>query len=494
MLSNSETRASTADLMDVAPGLHGLRDVFVNLYYAAATTPGLGAGLPSIGAPWVLIDAGLPGSAGKIQKHAEELFGLHNPPQAILLTHGHFDHVGGLHGLLEAYPGVPVYAHPLELPYLTGISAYPPLDPTVGGGLISYLSFTYPKHPYDFKPRVQALPADGSVPGLPGWRWVHTPGHTFGHVSFFREVDKVLVAGDAFTTVRGESGWATYTQKQIVHGPPAYFTPDWDAARDSVRKLAALQPEIAATGHGIAMHGEELRQQLADLAGDFDTVVRPKTGRYATIPATADANGVRSIPPPLLSPLVKSLAVAGTLGTVIALIATTGSKKKKKQKGGRDYAGISRPEPKFKKNKSAKKSDPSGPRRSEAYAQATTGFGAEGFGSADHNQEHNQVSGGARGYGYEADSPAAVGFGAEGFGPADYYQQRSRPASTPANRPEPQPASGARHQGPDLSPRRTAEDALRNQGRPGHPVLLGPIGGGHGEPLVFAHHLIRRDD
>ncbi|MFC7668112.1 MBL fold metallo-hydrolase [Hymenobacter humi] len=89
----------------------------------------------------------------------------------------------------------------------------------MGGGMMAYLSFAYPKHAYDFGARVQALPADGSVPGLPGWRWVHTPGHTFGHVSFFREHDKLLVAGDAFTTVFAESGMATYTQKQEVHGP-----------------------------------------------------------------------------------------------------------------------------------------------------------------------------------------------------------------------------------------------------------------------------------
>jgi glyoxylase-like metal-dependent hydrolase (beta-lactamase superfamily II) len=448
MLSNSETRASTPDLMEVAPGLHGLRNVFVNLYYAAATTPGLSEGLPTAGAPWVLIDAGLPGAAAKIIKHAEELFGPNNPPQAILLTHGHFDHAGGLHGVLEAYPGVPVYAHPLELPYLTGLSAYPPPDPTVGGGMMAYLSFSYPKQPYDFGNRVQALPADGSVPSLPGWRWIHTPGHTFGHVSFFREGDKVLVAGDAFTTVKGESGWATFTQSQIVHGPPAYFTPDWDAARDSVRKLGALRPEIAATGHGIAMHGEELREQLADLSVDFDTIARPKKGRYASIPATADASGVRSIPPPRVSPVVKSLAVAGALGTVIALIASSGSKKKKK--GGRDYTGVSRPTPQSGK-KFGKKSGPSSP-RTEVRPLATPIARQDNH--ADYEEEAS--------YGYQ--SPDS--------------QQRY--------------AAGQRR-GPDMEPRRTVEDTQRNQGAPGKPVLLGPIGGGNGEPLVFAHHQIRYD-
>ena len=319
MISNHASRASTPAFLAVAPGLHALRDVFVNLYYVAADPA-------RPGGDWVLVDAGLAGSADKIRQHAEEAFGS-NPPAVILLTHGHFDHAGGLAGLLEAWPAVPVYAHPLELPYLTGRSAYPPPDPTVGGGLMAWSSFLYPRQPYDFGARVRALPADNSVPGLPGWRWLPTPGHTPGHVSFFREADRVLVGGDAFTTVVGESALATLTQKQQVHGPPAYFTPDWDAARHSVNELLRLNPEVAATGHGLAMHGAELRQQLAELAAHFDTEARPKIGRYAHEPATADASGVRSVPPPLLSFWVKGLIVTGAALAAVAL-ARGGRKKR----------------------------------------------------------------------------------------------------------------------------------------------------------------------
>lgn len=335
MLSNDATRASTPAFTAVVPGLSVLRDVFVNLYYAFPQDQPRG--------PWVLIDAGLPGSAGKVKAHAEELFGVDTPPVAIVLTHGHFDHVGGLHGLLDAWPDVPVYAHPLELPYLTGRSAYPPPDPIVGGGLVAYLSFTYPKQPYDFGSRVQALPADGHVPGLPDWRWIPTPGHTFGHVSYFREHGKVLVAGDAFTTVVAESALATLTQKQEVHGPPAYFTPDWDAARASVELLAKMEPEVAATGHGIAMHGDELRRQLVGFVAQFDTLARPKVGRYAQQPAIADASGVRSVPPPLVKPWLKGLVLAGLVMGVTAVVVgnskkSKGAERKKRQpsKHGKD--------------------------------------------------------------------------------------------------------------------------------------------------------------
>ena len=67
---------------------------------------------------------------------------------------------------------VPVYAHELELPYLTGQSAYPPPDPLVGGGAMSLMSALFPKRPIDLGRHVLELPADGSVPGAPGWRWI----------------------------------------------------------------------------------------------------------------------------------------------------------------------------------------------------------------------------------------------------------------------------------------------------------------------------------
>lgn len=313
MLSNHTNRAETPALQAIVPGVTGWRNVFVNLYYVWPQDQ------QGTGAAWVLVDAGLPASADYIRQHAAELFGPDNPPQAIVLTHGHFDHVSALPDLLQAWPNVQVYAHPLELPYLTGRSSYPPPDPTVGGGSMAAMSFLYPKKPLDLGSRVEALPDDGSVPFLPGWQWVHTPGHTPGHVSFFREADRTLLAGDAFTTVKGESMLATWTQKQEVHGPPAYFTPDWEASRTSVEQLARLAPEVAATGHGIAMLGDELRQQLQDLVENFRQKAVPAHGRYVHQPALADASGVVSVPPPVVSPWVKALVVAGVVGAAVAL-------------------------------------------------------------------------------------------------------------------------------------------------------------------------------
>ncbi|HLT01254.1 MAG TPA: MBL fold metallo-hydrolase [Geminicoccaceae bacterium] len=259
--------AVTITVDQAASDLTRLRFLFVNVYLCG--TP----------ASWVLIDAGLRGAAGTIMKVAAERFGAGNAPQAIVLTHGHFDHVGALPGLLEHWD-VPVYAHRLELPHLTGQADYPPPDPTVGKGAMALMSIAYPNAAIDLGARVRPLPDDGSVPHMPGWRWIHTPGHTAGHVSLFREADRCLIAGDAFVTVKQESLYAVATQEREVHGPPAYFTPDWANARRSVERLVALDPAIAATGHGTPMRDEELRDGLARLVRRFDRVAVPDQGRY----------------------------------------------------------------------------------------------------------------------------------------------------------------------------------------------------------------------
>jgi glyoxylase-like metal-dependent hydrolase (beta-lactamase superfamily II) len=228
-----------------------------------------------------------------------------------LLTHGHFDHVGAVGRLAEKWD-VPVYAHPLEMPYLTGRSAYPPPDPSVGGGAMSLLSPVYPRGPVDLRPQVLPLPPDGRVPGLHEWRWIHTPGHTAGHVSLFRAADRVLIAGDAIATTRQESALAVMTQRPELHGPPAYYTSDWAAARRSVETLAKLRPMVAATGHGLPLGGPALADALEDLADRFDLFEKPRHGRYVRQPAVTDEEGIVALPPPVAGSAVPAL-LAGLL-------------------------------------------------------------------------------------------------------------------------------------------------------------------------------------
>lgn len=231
-------------------------------------TPGCGDG------NWVLIDAGVFGATEAIKSTALARFGGSGRPAAIVLTHGHFDHVGCVETLVRDW-GVPVYAHAAEHPYLDGSASYPPPDPAVGGGLIATLSPLFPRSPVNLTGHLQALPVDHTVPHLRDWRWIHTPGHTPGHVSLWRQHDGVLIAGDAFVTTKQESIYSSVTQAPEMHGPPAYFTPDWESARRSVVSLALLAPDTVITGHGAAMSGPAMRAALNDLAEHFDTLAVP---------------------------------------------------------------------------------------------------------------------------------------------------------------------------------------------------------------------------
>lgn len=264
----------------IAPDVGWLPISFVNVYFIGRA-----------GGPWVLVDTGLPRRAAQIKEAAEARFGTGARPEAILLTHGHFDHAGSAAELAEMWD-VPVYAHRLEVPYLTGCSDYPPQDPTIGGA-IAFLSRFMPHRARDLGPRLRELPP-GEVPGGPGWEWLPTPGHTPGHISLFRASDRVLIAGDAFATMNMDSwiGLTTGTQRLARAGAP--FNCDWEATARSVKQLAALRPNVAACGHGIPITDTDLPSRLERFAARFSS---PRHGRYVREPAITDDIGVVSLPP-----------------------------------------------------------------------------------------------------------------------------------------------------------------------------------------------------
>lgn len=229
---------------------------------------------------WVLVDAGMPKSGNEIIGVAEERFGKNNPPAAIILTHGHFDHVGNIVKLLSKWKNVPVYAHRLEFPFLTGQQAYPEPDSSVEGGLLAKLSFLYPNEPIDIKEALQSLPTNGTIPELPGWEWIHVPGHSPGQIALFRKSDRVLISADAFVTVRQDSLYRVLIQKEEICGPPVYLTTDWDAAYRSVKRLAELDPETVISGHGTAMLGEALKEGLDNLINNWKDIAMPAHGKW----------------------------------------------------------------------------------------------------------------------------------------------------------------------------------------------------------------------
>ncbi len=293
---------------EVAPGVARLGIAFVNAYFVEGP-----------GEAWVLVDTGLPGAAPYVRRAAEQRFGG-RAPEAIALTHGHFDHAGSAQKLADAWD-VPIYAHEAELPYLTGRSDYPPKDPTMGGA-IAFLARFFPDSGYDFGDRVQALPEDGSVPGLgEDWRWIHTPGHTPGHVSFYRREDGLLLAGDAFCTMDLDSWAAQVTQRREISRPPSPFTPDWEAARRSVERLADLSPEMVAAGHGLPITEGDVAAALHHFARHFRP---PAHGRYVGHPIRADEDeGVTHVPPPAPDPLPKQI-LGGALAAFLAGVGILG--------------------------------------------------------------------------------------------------------------------------------------------------------------------------
>lgn len=255
--------------IEVLPDLYMFTVQIVNLFFI---------GYPETN-KFVVIDAGTPNKSEEIIKAAEERFGSDSRPEAIILTHGHFDHVGSVIELVQHW-NVPVYAHELELPYLTGKIRYPKPDFTVQGGLVAKMSPLFPIVPIDLDTHIAALPADGEVPYLPDFKWIHVPGHSPGQIALFRERDRTLIAADAFVPVKQENLYKVVTQKQEISGPPRYLTTDWKAAKRSVQLLEALKPNCAVTGHGLPMERELLKDSLSKLVREFDDLAVPKHGKY----------------------------------------------------------------------------------------------------------------------------------------------------------------------------------------------------------------------
>ncbi len=302
-------------MQQICPGLARVPTLFVNAYF--------------IGDPdgrWAVVDTGIPGFAAKIIEKAERRFGRKSRPEAVFLTHGHFDHAGNAQALAD-YWGVPVYAHRLEMPYLTGRSDYPPPDPTVGGA-IANLSRTMPYGARDLGTRLRALPGDstpagalhdtGDLPGMDGWRWLGTPGHSPGHVSFFHRADRILLAGDAVATVDMDSYVALITERQDIATAGAPFICDWTQYARSLSRIVDLEPLTLACGHGIPLKGGEVAGDLGIFARHFSP---PKHGRYVHEPAQTDERGVDALPPKPSDPIPYLLgaAVAG-LALAFALL------------------------------------------------------------------------------------------------------------------------------------------------------------------------------
>ncbi len=275
----------------------------------------------------VIIDSGFPGWAPKIRDALREISEGESLPTAIVLTHGHIDHIGAARELAEEY-GIPIFAHYLELPYLDGRSAYPPPDPSVGG-YHAMLSRFLPYGPFHLGQRLEMLPrsdtdSEGALSEfLPGWRWIFTPGHSPGHVALYREHDRTLIAGDALETTNMDSWVETIFKPRHLWRGGTPFTCDWGAARESARMLAQLQPTSLCCGHGKPILDPHVTHELEAFGEHFPV---PDKGRYVGTPARFGSRGVVDLPEEPLDPLPLALIGCG-LGAIAWMSVGGGVKK-----------------------------------------------------------------------------------------------------------------------------------------------------------------------
>ena len=178
----------------------------------------------------VLIDAA---SRHATRRILRELRG--HPVNAHALTHAHPDHQGSSHEVCTRF-GIPYWvperdADAAEDPRLIGRR-----QPQHALAQFFYRAMTGPGHPVDRRL------AEGD--DVAGFRIIDAPGHSAGHVVYWREADRVLILGDVLNNVDILTGLPG------LHEPKPYLTPDPAENRRSAKQLAPLEPRLILFGHG----------------------------------------------------------------------------------------------------------------------------------------------------------------------------------------------------------------------------------------------------
>lgn len=171
----------------------------------------------------ILVDGGISMMTKRIIAAIDQL--QSGPLKAVVLTHGHSDHVGSIAGILKQRK-VPIYAHRIEMPYMEGKLPYPGRK-RAAQSVAPGIAVPLPQSDCG-----ELLPFGELRPYL-------TPGHSPGHVVYYHEKDGVLLAGDLFTSKKGR-----------LNKPMPMFTADMGEAISSSVILRELKPVRLEVCHG----------------------------------------------------------------------------------------------------------------------------------------------------------------------------------------------------------------------------------------------------
>lgn len=191
----------------------------------------------------VLVDAGSRHAAKRILR---QLTGRTLATHVV--THAHADHQGSSHEICEALR-VPLWCGELDAEAIEDgqIRARMPSHP-----INSLIGMAFPGPPHPVARRLR----EGNE--LAGFEVLDTPGHSTGHISLWREDDRTLICGDVFTNMD------TITGIPGLHEPKGFFTPDPARNRASMRRLAALEPDLVCFGHGRPLRDPAKLKAFAD--------------------------------------------------------------------------------------------------------------------------------------------------------------------------------------------------------------------------------------
>ena len=163
----------------------------------------------------------------------------------VALTHCHPDHQGVARAVCEQF-NVPLACHEADVPAMEGRTRMTPQHRLIRLGERVWAG---PPHPVGRVLR----PGDE----VAGFRVIHTPGHTPGHIIFFRERDGVVLAGDLLANIN------FLTRKVALQEPPGFFTADREQNRRSIQLLIDLRPKLVCFGHGPPLRNPELLDEFA---------------------------------------------------------------------------------------------------------------------------------------------------------------------------------------------------------------------------------------